>query len=200
MITLPLPAGKFGAILVDPPWRFISYNGGSAVPTQADDPYATLTFSDLVGLDVRSIAADDCALFMWHLGTHTDQAIQLGKEWGFTFKRSEVFDWVKASPGAQPKMGMGYWSRNGAELCALFTRGNPKVLSHDVNQVIFAGRGEHSAKPDETYILIERLVSGPYVELFARQSWPGWVAWGNEVGTRDPLFARLADGATINGA
>ncbi len=27
---------------------------------------------------------------------------------------------------------------------------------------------------------IERLVAGPYLELFARQSRPGWTTWGNE--------------------
>jgi len=28
---------------------------------------------------------------------------------------------------------------------------------------------------------IERLVAGPYLELFAHASRPGWTTWGNEV-------------------
>jgi N6-adenosine-specific RNA methylase IME4 len=26
------------------------------------------------------------------------------------------------------------------------------------------------------------LVDGPYLEMFARQTWPGWDHWGNQVG------------------
>jgi N6-adenosine-specific RNA methylase IME4 len=49
-----------------------------------------------------------------------------------------------------------------------------------VRQIIEAPRREHSRKPDEQYARIEALVGGPYIELFARQAWPGWVAWGNQ--------------------
>ena len=42
--------------------------------------------------------------------------------------------------------------------------------------------GAHSEKPTEIHARIERLVAGPYVELFARKPVPGWDAWGNEVG------------------
>jgi N6-adenosine-specific RNA methylase IME4 len=51
--------------------------------------------------------------------------------------------------------------------------------------LIVAPRREHSRKPDEQYERIERLVAGPYLELFARQSRPGWDSWGNEVGKFD---------------
>ena len=39
---------------------------------------------------------------------------------------------------------------------------------------------EHSRKPDELYDLIEGCSPGPYLELFARFSRPGWAQWGNE--------------------
>ena len=35
-------------------------------------------------------------------------------------------------------------------------------------EVIQAKRGRHSQKPAEVYARIERLVAGPYIELFAR--------------------------------
>jgi N6-adenosine-specific RNA methylase IME4 len=40
---------------------------------------------------------------------------------------------------------------------------------------------EHSRKPDCVRGRIERLVAGPYLEMFARSKKPGWTAWGNEV-------------------
>jgi hypothetical protein len=41
--------------------------------------------------------------------------------------------------------------------------------------------GEHSAKPQEARRRIERLLLGPYLELFARSPADGWVTWGNEI-------------------
>jgi N6-adenosine-specific RNA methylase IME4 len=41
---------------------------------------------------------------------------------------------------------------------------------------------EHSRKPDEARLRILQLMGDvPRVELFARQSPPGWDVWGNEV-------------------
>ena len=41
--------------------------------------------------------------------------------------------------------------------------------------------------------LLEALVGGPYLEMFARSVRPGWSAWGNEVGKRDgSLLERMA--------
>jgi N6-adenosine-specific RNA methylase IME4 len=77
------------------------------------------------------------------------------------------------------------WTRANAELCLLFTKGSPKRKARNVRQVIIAPVGVHSAKPDEQYERIERLVDGPYVEVFARRPWPGWNAIGNEIDGRD---------------
>lgn len=58
-----------------------------------------------------------------------------------------------------------------------------------VHQDIIAPVREHSRKPDEQYDRIERLLGltepGDKIELFARQSWPGWDSWGLETGRFD---------------
>ncbi len=77
-------------------------------------------------------------------------------------------------------MGMGYWTRQEAEICHLFKRGKPKRLSRGVRSVIRAPRREHSRKPDEQYDRIEALVEGPYLEMFSRQNRSGWTSWGNQ--------------------
>jgi N6-adenosine-specific RNA methylase IME4 len=69
----------------------------------------------------------------------------------------------------------------------LATRGKPKRLNADVRQGIIAPRREHSRKPDGIHQRIERLVAGPYLELFARQSRPGWTVWGNETNKFAPV-------------
>ena len=60
------------------------------------------------------------------------------------------------------------------------TRGSPKRRARDVRQLIVAPRREHSRKPDDTYERIERLLGGPYLELFARHSREGWDSWGHQ--------------------
>ena len=78
-------------------------------------------------------------------------------------------------------MGLGYWTRANSEVCLLATRGSPKRLNADVRQGHHCPRREHSRKPEGVHERIERLVVGPYLELFARQRRPGWDCWGNEV-------------------
>ena len=60
-------------------------------------------------------------------------------------------------------------------------RGNPQRKSKGVRELIDAPVREHSRKPDEIYTRIEALCDGPYVELWARQQWPGWTCIGNEL-------------------
>ena len=188
-----LPDGPFGCILADPPWAFRQWSGADATPHRTlGDHYLTTPTRTLAEVPVTSVAAADCALFMWVVDSHLEQAMDLGRAWGFEFKTC-AFVWVKSKLGGWPKVGMGYWTRKQTEQCWLFTRGSPKRLGRGVEQIIHCPRGAHSAKPDLQYDAIERLVGGPYLELFARSERPGWTAWGNEVGARDGgLFNRVA--------
>ena len=65
-------------------------------------------------------------------------------------------------------------------MCLLATKCKPKRINKDVQQLVVSKRREHSRKPDEMYNRIERLVEGPYIELFARTKRPGWDSWGNQ--------------------
>lgn len=181
-----LPPGPFSCILADPPWAFRTYNNKTGTtPHRGDaDHYQVMSASALRDLPVIGSAADDCALFMWVVDSHFDQALELGRAWGFEFKTC-AFVWVKSKLGGYPVVGMGYWTRKQTEQCWLFTRGKPRRIGKGVEQLIHCPRGAHSAKPDLQYDAIERLVEGPRLELFARSARPGWSAWGNQVGVRD---------------
>lgn len=188
----PLPPGPFACVLADPPWSFLTWSGKTGTPHRTpDDHYGTMSAAELRALPVAGACAKHAALFMWAVDSHLDSAIRLGEAWGFSFK-TIAFIWTKllASPdqfGFFPpeprhRIGMGYWTRKQAEVCLLFTRGAPKRLDKGVRQIIASPRREHSRKPDEQYERIESLVAGPYLELFARQTRPGWAVWGNETG------------------
>ena len=79
------------------------------------------------------------------------------------------------------QIGTGYWTRANTEPCLLATWGKPKRLNADVRMAIISPRRQHSRKPDDIHARIERLVAGPYLELFARRTRPGWTTWGDEV-------------------
>ena len=67
-------------------------------------------------------------------------------------------------------------------MCLLATRGHPKRQAANIHQFIISPIEAHSKKPDEARDKIVALMGDlPRVELFARQTPPGWDVWGNEV-------------------
>jgi N6-adenosine-specific RNA methylase IME4 len=180
-----LPRGHYGAILADPPWHFVPYSHGPQ--SRVGPSYSVMSFDALADLPVADLAADNSVLFCWGMWVMLSEAMSLIDAWGFQYKTC-AFSWIKANTqqidmfrdDADGDMGLGYWVRQGSEFCLLATRGNPKRLNADVRQAIIAPRREHSRKPDGIHERIERLVAGPYLELFARQRRPGWDCWGNE--------------------
>lgn len=189
-----LQPGHYRAILADPPWRWESwgrYRGERAglAPKgdrTVDKHYETQDATDIQRMPVIDLAAADCVLFMWATWPMLPEALDTIRAWGFAYKTC-AFSWMKADPyrlfadDATPFAGMGYWTRANTEPCLLATRGRPKRLAADVRQGIIAPRREHSRKPECVRERIERLVDGPYLELFARSRRPGWESWGNEV-------------------
>lgn len=179
-----VPRNHFGAILADPPWKFDTWSdkGDDRAPD-----YSTMTIDEIAQMPVQTLAAKDCVLFIWICWPTMHRALDVISSWGFTYKTC-AFSWVKAD-GTQVDMfgsdypvqiGSGYWTRANSEVCLLATRGKPTRLNADVRQSIIAPRREHSRKPDGIHERIERLVSGPYIELFARQKRSGWTVWGNQ--------------------
>jgi N6-adenosine-specific RNA methylase IME4 len=192
--------GGYGAILADPPWRFRTWDKAEAIPNSRQQGghgttvsaachYRTMTVEDLCALPVGALAADDCALFLWITWPNLLDALAVMRAWGFAFKTC-AFSWTKAdatqlelfNDDIVGAMGMGYWTRANSEPCLLGTRGTPQRLNADVRQAIIEPRREHSRKPDCVRERIERLVAGPYLELFARSTRPGWDVFGDETG------------------
>ncbi len=197
-----LPRGHFKAILADPPWSFQCWDGADKKVASRGSvtPYKTMDMDDIGRLPVGELATDDCVLFMWVCWPTLPEALNVVELWGFKYKTC-AFSWMKAdvstlnmfSDQVDAYMGLGYWTRANSEVCLLGTRGKPKRNNADVRQGIIAPRREHSRKPDGVHERIERLVDGPYLELFARQSRPGWTTWGNEATKFDKPYDKNKD-------
>lgn len=182
-----LPRSHFGAILADPPWGFKTWSGPEKKVASRGTvaPYQTMDFEEMAAMPVAELATDNACLFMWIVWPTMPQALDLISAWGFTYKTC-AFSWMKADPyrlwalEEDVRMGLGYWTRANSEVCLLATRGKISRKDAGVRQGIIEPIRQHSRKPDCVHERIQKLVDGPYLELFARQSRPGWTTWGNQ--------------------
>jgi N6-adenosine-specific RNA methylase IME4 len=185
-----MTAPTFPAILADPPWSYATWSA-KGLGKSAEQHYDTMSLDAIKALPVAGMAARDAVLFLWATRTHLDKAFEVIDAWGFAYK-SIAFVWVKTENG-RPHYGMGHWTRANTEPCLLATRGKPKRLNAGVEELIYGEIGDHSAKPYEQYRRIEKLVAGPYLELFAQLRVPGWAGWGNRVGARGGFGGAVVD-------
>ena len=182
-----LPPRRYAVVYADPPWDYrgqLQHAGpGSDDTGGAARHYGTLTLAQLKRLPVPSIAADDSLLFLWSTSPHLDQAIELGKAWGFAWA-TVAFVWDKA------RVNPGFYTLSQCELCLVFKRGRiPQPRgARNVRQLVREERGPHSAKPEEVRRRIEAMFpEQARIELFARLAAPGWDAWGAEAEARATL-------------
>lgn len=175
---------KYATIVADPPWSYRVYHDSDAVHGAAMSHYQTMPTSEIAALPVASLAADDCALFLWTTDPLIPEALTVMASWGFRFV-TVAFYWIKLNRDGRPWFGLGHYTRGNPEQCLLGLKGRPARFAKDVPKLIMAPRREHSRKPDEQYPAIERLFGGPYLELFAREARPGWDAIGYEIDGAD---------------
>lgn len=175
---IPFPPKKYAIIYADPPW---SYNN-KAPRGSAAGHYDTQSNTWIADLPVLDIAAPDCLLFMWITLPKLPECLAVLDAWGFKYKTT-AFVWIKHNTKTPSLFwGMGYWTRSNAEICVLGVRGKPKRRSAGVHSVILSAIDKHSKKPAETRDRIVKLAGDlPRIELFARESSPGWDAWGNQI-------------------
>ena len=164
----------YKVILTDPPWPF----GKGRL--EKEKGYPSMTPEQIYALPVESLALEDSLLFLWIRARHLLLALKTITAWGFEYLTVGLV-WIKLGKNGEPFYDIGYWTRNSAEICLIGKRGSPIRKSANVRQTILSPIREHSRKPEEQYERIQAISSGPYLELFARQTHPGWTVWGDEI-------------------
>jgi len=110
---------KYEIIYADPPWDYKgqTQHGGKGNPDSggAIRHYPTMTVPEMIE-NIHIPAADNSLLFMWTSSPHLDQAIDLGKGWGFKFA-TVAFVWDKQ------RVNPGFYTMSQTELCLVFKRG-----------------------------------------------------------------------------
>ena len=169
------PNEIYSTIYADPPWP---ERGGGRIKRGADRHYELMTVKEIATLPVRNIVADNAHLYLWATNNYLHDAMHVMEAWGFRY--------VTCITWGKDKMGLGQYYRGQTEHCLFGVRGRLpyKLLDGKRQQgttLLNASRREHSRKPDEMRVMIERVSYPPFIELFARECVPGWNAWGKEV-------------------
>lgn len=177
---------EFEVVIADPPWRFAS-NSEKNPGRNAIGHYSCMKLDEIAALPVREITAKNSLLLLWTTVPFIRLAFDVIDAWGFKYV-SEVA-WVK------DRIGTGFWVRNRHEPLLICKRGKfpcPKPALFP-DSVIEGQQREHSRKPDAVHEIVDaRLPEYRRLEMFARESRPGWTTWGNETTKFDPTTTTKA--------
>lgn len=185
----------FSTILADPPWRFENRTGKMAPEHKRLNRYETMTLEEIMSLPVEQHLAKTAHLYLWVPNALLPEGLRVLAAWGFAYKSNIIWHKVRKDGGPDGR-GVGFYFRNTTELLLFGTRGrNARTLPPARSQVniIRSRKREHSRKPDEQYELIESCSPGPFLELFARGSRPGWSTWGNQSEDYEPTWATYSN-------
>lgn len=179
--TPDMPSGVFDVIYADPPWRY-----DFDVESRAtENHYPTLTVKGICKLRDRNKVRiqdkfdDNAILYLWATAPKLNEALEVIRAWGFTYKTNMV--WVK------DKIGLGWYCRNQHELLLIAEKGNMPLPEPDVRPVSILNypRTTHSTKPPEIYGEIEKWYPGRrYFEVFGIKNSvrpANWEVFGNDI-------------------
>ena len=203
----PLPKGKYGHIVEDPGWDFANNIGGRG-QSGAALQYRTMPASEIARIPVRGMAADNAVLYMWttnqHLVTGTMpmseflllayginvdinpsvkvQSDALAVMACHGFKSKYIITWKKKGRNGWA----GYGFANVTEHLVIGVRGDVRPFGLQDTTIIESDYdGNHSKKPEEGWVLIEKCVDatgwGGKLEMNSREPRTGWKAYGDEV-------------------
>lgn len=167
---------KYKTILADPPWRLQSM---STTAWKQDNPleskYPTMKLDEISALDVESLSAEDCSLFLWCTHSTLEKALSLMKDWGFKYHCTITWD---------KKSGFSLWGfHRRTELLLYGYKGtiNVNQKGRYIPTLVAEAKTRHSSKPEVVYEILNLNTQAPRIELFARSKRDGWDVWGNEV-------------------
>lgn len=177
-LTKPRPPKiESQVIYADPPWEFLN----TGFNQSAEQQYPTMSLDEICWLTddnnkpiKQATKGQKAILFLWVPEALLPEGLQVMKAWGFEYKANMV--WVKdKSPG------IGWWVKAKHEMLCIGCNESELYPQEKFESVFEAQVTEHSKKPERVYEMIEAMYTGPYIELFARNTRKGWTNWGNEI-------------------
>lgn len=174
----PFPNKQYNVIYADPAWSYKNKNTGGSFKSGSNAKYETMSIENICNLPVEDISAKNCVLFLWGTVPLLPDAFKVMEAWSFKYKT--MITWRKIM-----SLGMGFWFRGQCEHLLFGVKGNVKAFRLQESNFIQCKALRHSEKPPEFRALIERATKNMEqknkIELFARETFDGWDAWGNEI-------------------
>lgn len=168
---------------VDFPWDFSlhSIKGGNK---SAQKHYRCMPLDEIMEFPIQDLAGEHCVMSMWATAPMLALQIKVLEHMGFTFKTEMI--WRKMTKLGKQTFGPGYITRGSHEPILIGTRGAPKFVAKNIRSCFDGIRREHSRKPDEFYMLADRMLpKGRRVKLFSRETTEKWESWGDQAGVFD---------------
>lgn len=167
----------YKTIYIDPPWE---EKGGGKIKRGADRHYPTMTVDEIAQLPISRLAdKDGCHLYLWVTNNFLEK--------GLAMLRARGFEYITTITWQKDRFGLGQYFRGITEHCLFAStkkRLPYKVIDGKRAQGVtgfFEPKTVHSRKPQKMREMIERVSYAPRIELFAREQFDGWDAWGNEL-------------------
>jgi len=169
---------KYEIIYADPPWKQTKGGLRKTRPNQGKSlDYPTLELSDIRKIIDAVPKEETHTLFLWTIDKFLHQSEQLFSD----YKLHARFVWDKEN-GVAPAFTIRY---SHEYLLWLY---KPKMIPISketrgrYTTVIRESSTKHSRKPNSARFMINDFYpNNNKIELFAREKFTGWHAWGNEV-------------------
>ncbi|AUR84261.1 hypothetical protein NVP1052A_32 [Vibrio phage 1.052.A._10N.286.46.C3] len=183
---------KYTVVVADPPWQCRDEKTGGSYESGAAAKYRTTSTYDLCCMPVRYLLEKDSILIMWYLGSMPDDALRLAEAWGFKkFLNMNALTWGKLTKKGKPHFGLGHATRASTESCLIAYNGSiGRIIKNKSVRNYFEaampvdenGKYIHSAKPDEFFDIVDRLVGTDVkrLEMFARKPRDNFDRFGDQ--------------------
>jgi N6-adenosine-specific RNA methylase IME4 len=169
---------KYKTILIDPPWHYGKWGASTTAKDRSgtDMPYQTMNNSEILSLPIRTLAAENCEVYLWTTQKYLPIAFECFARW--KVKYSTTLTWCKSPMGT----GQGGVYCPTTEFILHGRYGKMvKVKRLDTTWWHIKRTHVHSRKPEHFQEVIEGVSDMPRLEMFARRKRKDWDSWGNEV-------------------
>ena len=173
----------FDLVMADPPWPWAAYSD-KGLEKSPEAQYATMSMDAIAALPVGDLLAPGGVLFLWCTWPLFHKQAALVERWGLEARTGGA--WAKRTASGKLRWGTGYLLRSVCEPFLIATLKGSGFRGASEPNLIDGVAREHSRKPEEAYALLERVLpDARRLDLFSRQTRPGWAAWGFEAGKFD---------------
>ena len=176
---------KFKVLVVDPPWNQGKTGYRSNRPNQTKTlDYPTLLLEEIQQLPINEWADDTSFIFLWVTNSKDKKTkvpiIKMGFDlldhWGFTYYTTITWDKKTGPCPFSPFQVSTEHILFGYKGKVQFNKDSMGKMKTCFTETTSA----HSVKPNSFYENIDRYLDGKKLDVFARQTRPGFYGWGNE--------------------